>query len=68
MENHRITKTQIVPRGAHNDGGRPTAAAGKAEAANDQLLLLTRARLTVVSELEKAGITRHVKPKGDERK
>ena len=55
-----------MPRGAHNDGGRSTAAAGKAEAANDQLLLLTRVRLTVVSELEKAGITRHVKPRGDE--
>ena len=66
--NHRNSESRIVPRGAHNDGGRSTAAAGKAEAANDQLLLLTRVRLTVVSELEKAGITRHVKPEGDERK
>lgn len=57
-----------MPRGIHDDGGRPTAAADEAEAANDQLLLLTRERLMVVSEVEKAEIIRHVRPEGDERK
>lgn len=48
-------RSQIVPRGTHNDGGRPTAAAVEAEAANDHLLLETRVRSLVVSEDGKGG-------------
>lgn len=57
-----------MPRGTHDDGGRSTAAAGKAEAANNQLLLHSRKRDVVVSDTGKGGRTRHVCSKGDERK
>jgi len=35
-------RTVIVPRGAYNDGGRPTGAAREGEASNDLPLLSTQ--------------------------
>jgi hypothetical protein len=35
-------RAEIVPRGAYNDGGRPTGAAREGEASNDLPLLSTQ--------------------------
>jgi hypothetical protein len=42
-------RTRIVPRGTYNDGGRPTVAASKVEATNNQCLLFSRKMGVVVS-------------------
>ncbi len=41
--------TRLVPRGTYNDGGRPTVAASKVEATNNQCLLFSRKMGVVVS-------------------
>ena len=45
-----------APRGAYNDGGRPTAIANEVEVANNQPLHLTRKMSFVVSGAGKGGI------------